>query len=202
MFLPWPRPERPIRNRKSFSVCSLPAELRGRSSTDCNRRSFGCSPCLRYTNAWPRLGSSRSAARQRNSRTASERRSRNGQRSSTRPDLRRSRFTPALIAHDQHRAFGVAHHMARIGAEKISAHRVALCPARGHNDEIGPHAVRLFQNLLVDAALADGGGCLPAGTPDLLGYDAEGILRGFALLYLEVWGHVFGQHHGRKRQDV
>ena len=157
MFLPWLRPEHPIRNRKSFSVCSLPAERRGRSSIDCSGRSFGCSPCLKYTNAWPHLGSSRSAARQRNSRTASERRSRNGQRSSARPALRRSRFTPALIAHDQHRAFGVAHHMARIGAEKISAHRVALCPARGHDDEIGPHAVRLFQNLLVDAALADGG---------------------------------------------
>src|SRR5712692_6042600 len=58
------------------------------------------------------------------------------------------------VSDHQHRAFGVAHHVAGIGAEEVRAHRVPLRPMRAHDDEIGMDAVRLLEDLLIDPTLA------------------------------------------------
>src|SRR5215813_14495593 len=57
------------------------------------------------------------------------------------------------VADHQHRAIGVAHDVAGIGAEKIASHPRAM---RAHNDEVGVHRLRLLQHLVIDAALTDG----------------------------------------------
>jgi len=72
------------------------------------------------------------------------------------------------IAHHQHRALGVAHHVAGIGAEEIGAHRVALRSMRAHDDEIGADARRLLEDFLIDAALAHGRGDARGREPRLL----------------------------------
>src|SRR3954451_3757510 len=60
----------------------------------------------------------------------------------------------ASVSHHQHRAFGIAHHVAGIGAEEIGAHGMPLLAVRTHDDEVGLDGVRFLEDLLVDAALA------------------------------------------------
>ena len=75
-------------------------------------------------------------------------------------------------------------------------------PVRAHDDEIGLHGVRFFENLLIDAALAHRRGDLRRRQTRLLDDDRERVFRRLALLDLEVGRHVLGEHHRRERQHV
>src|SRR6202040_2526904 len=59
-----------------------------------------------------------------------------------------------LLPHHQHRAGGVAHHVAGIGAEEVGAHAGAV---RAHDDEVGAHPLGFIEDFAVDIALQHGG---------------------------------------------
>ena len=61
----------------------------------------------------------------------------------------------ALVPHHQHRAFGVAHDVAGVGAEKIGPHRR---PVRRHDDQVGLDRGGLLEDLVIDATLPHRGG--------------------------------------------
>src|SRR6266705_228103 len=88
----------------------------------------------------------------------------------------------SLVSHHQHRALGVAHHVPGVGAEEVGANGVALRPMRAHDDEIGTNAARLFEELLIDTALANSGRHPRRLEPAHLGDDGDCVLGGLPLL--------------------
>src|SRR5262249_17297438 len=94
----------------------------------------------------------------------------------------------AFLPHHEHRAAGVAHHVPRIRAEEIGAYRVPLRPLRRHDDEVRADRGRLFQNLLIDAALAHRGRDPMCRQAALHHERRKRILRGLSLLHLEIGG--------------
>jgi len=85
----------------------------------------------------------------------------------------------ASVPHHQHRAFGVAHHMAGIGAEEIGPHRR---PMRGHHDQVGLDRRGFLKDLVIDAALPHSAGDARSIDARFARDDRERLLGGLALL--------------------
>src|SRR5690348_9861594 len=94
--------------------------------------------------------------------------------------------------HHQHRALGVAHDMAGVRAEEVRLHRR---PMRAHDDQVALHCLRLFENLVINAALADDRRDMRRIEPAFVGNDRQRFLRGLTLLHVEIRRNVLGQHH-------
>src|ERR1700722_15092345 len=88
-----------------------------------------------------------------------------------------------LLPHHQHRAGGVAHHMAGIGAEEIGAYAGAV---RAHDDEVGTHPLGFIEDFAVDIALQHGSRHLVRRQSGFPGDDGDRLLGRYALLRLEV----------------
>ena len=105
-----------------------------------------------------------------------------------------------LVAHHQHRALGVAHDMAGIGAEEIGAHRRAGANSSrsGRRRSPSPLPAPRDRCRLGGPCSRYCAGVEPAFARD----DRQRLLRRFALLHVEIRRHVFRQHHRRHRQHI